>query len=107
MVYNRHSLDALYLWIKTALLKGRFWKSFSWCIYNYMESIGTKAFTRKEIVTMLNKLPVENIKIESILTYYDKLKNHNKFLQIFAKLLSIIVSSEKVGWFLTIDFNKK
>jgi hypothetical protein len=90
-----------------SVLKGRFWKSFSWCIYNYMESIGTKAFTRKEIVLMLSELPVENIKIESILTYYDKLKNHNKFLQIVAKLLFTVLNSEKIGWFLTIDFDKK
>ena len=72
-----------------------------------MESIGTKAFTRKEIILMLSELRVENIKIKSILTYYDKLKNHNKFLQIIAKLLFTVLNSEKVGWFLTIDFDKK
>jgi len=107
MVYNRHSLNSFYLWIKKALLKGRFWKSFSWCIYNYMESIGTKAFTRKEILSMLSGLDVENIKIKTSLTYYDKLKDRSKFLQSIAKLLAIILNSEKVGWFLTIDFDKK
>jgi len=107
MVYNKYSLNTFYLWIKKALLKGKFWKSFSWCIYYYMESIGTKVYTRKEIILMLSKLGVENIKIETNLTYYDKLKNHSKFLQIAAKLLSIILNSEKVGWFLTIDFDKK
>jgi len=107
MVYNRHSLNSLYLWIKKAFLKGRFWKSFSWCIYNYMESIGTKAFSRKEITSMLSELDVENIKIESILTYYDKLKKHNKFLQIIAKSLFTVLRPEKVGWFLTMDFDKK
>ena len=45
--------------------------------------------------------------IELNITYYDKLKNHNKFLQIVAKLLFTVLNSEKVGWFLTIDFDKK
>ena len=72
-----------------------------------MESIGTKAFTRKEIILMLSELRVENIKIESLLTCYDKLKNHNKFLQIVAKLLITVLNPEKIGWFLTIDFDKK
>ena len=107
MVYNRHSLNTFYLWIKKALLKGRFWKSFSWCLYNYMESIGTKGYTRKEIILMLSELGVGNIKIETNLSYYDKLEKHNKFLQIVAKLLSTVLNSEKVGWFLTIDFDKK
>ncbi len=106
MVYNRHSLNSLYLWIKKALLKGKFWKSFSWCIYNFMESKGTKAFTKKEILKMLRNMPVHNIKINTMLTYYDKLGNHGKFVRIIAKILVFLLNREKAGWFLTIEFEK-
>ena len=106
MVYNRHSLNSFYLWVKKALLKGKFWKSFSWCIYNFMESKGTKAFTKKEILKMLKNMPVSNIKINTILTYYDKLGNHGKFVRIIAKILTFLLNKEKAGWFLTIEFEK-
>lgn len=106
MVYNRHSLNSLYLWIKKALLKGKFWKSFSWCIYNYMESKGTKAFTKKEILKMLKNMPVHNIKIKTILTFYDKLGNHNKFIRTIVEVLAFFLNESRVGWFLTIEFEK-
>jgi ubiquinone/menaquinone biosynthesis C-methylase UbiE len=106
MVYNRHSLNSLYLWIKKALLKGKFWKSFSWCIYNFMESKGTKAFTKKEILEMLKNMPVHDIKINTILTFYDRLGNHSKFVRMIAGLLAFLLNKEKVGWFLTIEFEK-
>jgi len=106
MVYNRHSLNSLYLWIKKAFLKGKFWKSFSWCIYNFMESTGTKAFTKKEILNMLKNMPVSNIKIKTILTFYDKLGKHNKFIRMIAAIMAFILNEANVGWFLTIEFEK-
>ena len=106
MVYNRHSLNSLYLWIKKALIKGKFWKSFSWCIYNFMESKGTKAFTEKEILILLKNMPVSNIKIKTILTFYDKLEKHSKFVRMIASMLAFILNEKKVGWFLTIEFDK-
>lgn len=107
MIYNRHSLYAFYLWARKALLMGRPWKSFSWCIYNFMESTGTKAFTKKEVALMLASLPVEGIRIQPVLTYYDKLGMYNSFIRFAAKVLSILFGGDRAGWFMTIQFNKK
>ncbi|MEW6740164.1 MAG: class I SAM-dependent methyltransferase [Nitrospirota bacterium] len=108
MVYNRYSLTSLYVWIREALLKARPWKSFSWCIYNYVESIGTKAHTKKEVKRMLVNLPVEKIQIETVLTHCDTLKSSkNNLFKFCAKVLAMILGGNRVGWFMTIEFNKK
>jgi ubiquinone/menaquinone biosynthesis C-methylase UbiE len=65
MLYNRHSLYAVNQWIKHALLKGRPWKSVAWVLWNYMESVGTKAYTANEIFDMLSLLPLEDIRIHT------------------------------------------
>lgn len=109
MVYNRHSLVSFFLWVRTALMNGKPWKSLSWCIYHHMESMGTKAFTKKEISSILKEFPVENVCIKPILTYYDitPYKKFGKFFQLIAKLVSRILGENNVGWFLTIEFTKK
>jgi len=107
MIYNRHSLTAFYHWIYNGLLKGRPWKSISQCLYDCAESKGTKAFTKKEIEDILKKMPVDSIRITSILTYYDKCENYNVILNIIAKSLAYILGGNRVGWFLHIQFNKK
>lgn len=107
MIYNRYSLVAFFLWIRKALFKARPWKSLSWCLYHFMESKGTKAYTRKEAQKMLKKLPVENIQIQTVLTYYDKLGYSNKLFQFCARLLAVICGGNRVGWFMTIKFTKK
>lgn len=106
MLYHRHSLVSYYTWIKHALFKFRPYKSLSWCLYHYMESVGTKAFTPKEVVYMLKNYPVENIKITPRLTYYDKLGKSNKLFQKIANILATILGGDRVGWFLLVEFSK-
>ncbi len=65
MLYNRHSVFAVNQWIKHALLKGRPWKSLGWVLWHHLESIGTKAYTRKEILGMLARLPLEDIRVHT------------------------------------------
>jgi len=106
MVYNRHSIAAYYYWVRRALLCGRPWKSISWVIWNYVESEGTKAYTKNEVQTMLSGLPVENLKIAALLTSYETLKNENVIFTLAAFILSTLLGGNRVGWFLTIQFNK-
>ena len=69
MMYARHSLVVLKLWVKHALLKGRPWRSWADLVAHHMESPGTKAYT----VSELNKLWFEFSSCETtqILTPYD------------------------------------
>lgn len=107
MIYHRHSLLAYFFWIKHALIKLRPWKSISWILWNYMESKGTKAFTKKEVIKMLNNQPVDIINIHPVLSYYDKLERFNKFFQLISKISAKILGGNKVGWELLIELQKK
>jgi ubiquinone/menaquinone biosynthesis C-methylase UbiE len=107
MIYHRHSLLAWFFWMKRALLKGKIWRSVSWVLWHHMESYGTKAYTTKEVSEMLGSQPVENVRIQPVLSYYDKLGRFNKFLGFVSKFAAWIMGGDNVGWFLTIEFNKK
>ncbi len=107
MIYHRRSLLAYFFWVKHALLKLRPWKSVSWVLWNKMESIGTKAFTKKEAKKALEDQPVEDVKIKPVLSYYDKLSRFNKLFQTIAKIAAALFGGDKVGWELTIEMRKK
>jgi Methylase involved in ubiquinone/menaquinone biosynthesis len=66
MVYNRHSLFALYMYMRYALLKGKPFQSFAKVLYNHQESPGTKAYTFSEIKkflrTCLLRLPYSRLR---------------------------------------------
>lgn len=107
MIYHRHSVLAYLFWVKHALLKLKPWLSLSNVLWNKMESPGTKAYTRKEALNMLRKLPVENIQIKTVLTYYDKLERFSRPMQWIARKLAVLLGGDKAGWFMLIHFNKK
>ncbi|MFC2132137.1 class I SAM-dependent methyltransferase, partial [Bacteroidota bacterium] len=107
MIYHRHSLLAYFFWIKHALLKLRPWKSLAWVLWNKMESIGTKGFTKKEVRKMLYGQPVKIIKIHPVLSYYDRLERFNKVFQIISKNASALLGGDRVGWELLIELEKK
>lgn len=107
MIYNRHSLCAFYLWIKRCLFKGKFYRNFAWAIANYMESPGTKAFSRKEMLKILKERNIEEIKIETDVNKLRSLKKGKSFLKFLAKCLAIIFGYKNIGWFMTIQFNKR
>ena len=46
MLYHRHSLVALYLWIRYALLRGRPWRSLSDVVYHHMWKASAPSRTR-------------------------------------------------------------
>jgi ubiquinone/menaquinone biosynthesis C-methylase UbiE len=67
MLYNRHSLNALNLWLKFALLKGRPWKSFHWVLWNHQENICTKAYTKGEVRQLLSSLKMKDIQVRAVM----------------------------------------
>jgi SAM-dependent methyltransferase len=73
MLYNRRSIYTVNQWIKHALLKARPWTSISQVVFNHMESIGTKAYTRRELRRILSALPLEDIQIHTEITSADYL----------------------------------
>jgi ubiquinone/menaquinone biosynthesis C-methylase UbiE len=107
MIYHRHSLLAYFFWVKHALLKFRPWKSLSWVLWNKMESLGTKGFTKKEVLKMLEGQPVRIIRIYPVLSYYDRLERFNKVFQGIAKIVSMMLGGDRVGWELLIELKKK
>jgi ubiquinone/menaquinone biosynthesis C-methylase UbiE len=106
MVYHRRSLLAFLFWLRHTIMKGKFTKSIKWALYNHMESIGTKSYTKKEILKMLEDQPVHNIKIKPVLSYYDKLERFGPLFRATAKFLAYLLGGNRVGWFLTIEFDK-
>jgi SAM-dependent methyltransferase len=106
MLYHRQSLTAFYLWVKWALLRGRPWRTVAWCFANRVESPGTKAFSRREVERMLEHLPVENVRIQPVLTHQDRLAKHNPLARLVGGLLAAGLGS-RAGFYLTIELNKR
>ena len=55
MMYGRRSPAVFKLWVKNALLRGRPWRSFADMVWNYMESVGTKAYTVPELKELFSE----------------------------------------------------
>jgi ubiquinone/menaquinone biosynthesis C-methylase UbiE len=91
MMYHRHSLVALRLWVKHALCQGRLTRSLSDVIWNHMESVGTKAYTEPELRTLFADF--REFTAKPILTPYDRTKWPSYMSQFFP---------DSWGWFLAL-----
>ncbi len=107
MIYNRHSLFAFYRYICTVLSKGNPFQSFKSVLYNHQESIGTKAYTLKEIRMLLKKYPVEIKHMKASVTNHDLLYYKSHLYQRAAYTIASLLGWNHVGWFMTIELNKK
>ena len=63
MIYNKHSLRSISMYLKYGLLKGRPFRSLDDIFCHHYESIDTKVHTKKEVIAMLSDLPVDDIRI--------------------------------------------
>jgi ubiquinone/menaquinone biosynthesis C-methylase UbiE len=107
MVYNRHSLASFHLWLRNALLRGRPWRSLSWCLAKYQESPGTKAFTEAEIRRLLERRAVRIVRVKKYRTYPDTLEQSAKpMVRAYGRIISSFVPGERWGWFLTIELER-
>ncbi|MBX7067143.1 MAG: class I SAM-dependent methyltransferase [Parachlamydiales bacterium] len=106
MIYNRHSLVVFYRYLKTALFKGKPFRSFSNVLFYDVESLGTKGYTLRETRAMLKKLPVKIESLKSTATSHDLLKAKSKFAQFFAYIAASIFGWNRVGFYMTMELKK-
>jgi ubiquinone/menaquinone biosynthesis C-methylase UbiE len=107
MIYNRHSLFALYRYVLGALLKGKPFQSLKQVLYHQQESPGTKAYTFGEVKKMLAPLPVTCKQLKAPVTQHDLLYYKAKPFRWMAYLLACIFGWNRVGWFMMIELEKK
>lgn len=84
MIYNRYSLFALYRYLICALFKGKPFQTLSTVLFNHQESMGTKAFSRNEVLAMIAKLPVAIHTLEARVTNHDLLYYKGSFAKFLA-----------------------
>lgn len=107
MIYNRHSLFTFYRWVKTALLRGRPWKSFAYVLFNDQENLGTKAYTVREIEKILEHRPVVVNTLKATVTNHDLLFYKTTFIKLLAYIAACLFGYNSVGLFMTIEIKKK
>lgn len=69
MLYHHPSLTGLMLWLRYGLWKGQ---SIRQCVFERLESPGTKTFSRQEVLSMMNRF--EAVRIEQVLSPGDLLQ---------------------------------
>lgn len=90
MMYGRHSVAAFKFWLKHGPLKGRPWRSFSDIIWEHVESIGTKAYSVRELRRMLSAFSACDVR--PVITIYDTAR----WPQWLSQFLP-----DRWGWFMT------
>ena len=95
MLYGRHSLVALKLWVKHGLLQGRPWRTLADVVACHMESPGTKAYTVRELHALFNRF--RRVDARPLLTPYDH-------THVPAWVSGIVPN--RFGWFICIHAGK-
>jgi SAM-dependent methyltransferase len=90
MLYSRRSWVALGIWIRYAFLRGRPWRPFADVLAEHMESLGTKAYTQRELADMLSGY--SSVSFTRFVTPYDR--------RISGPLAR--VAGSRFGWFVGI-----
>ena len=90
MIYNKYSLTGFYLWIRYALMTGRFKTTMSEIYSEHLESPGTKAYTPKEVRCLLKDFSKVDITVQlsfGDLLYGEAGARHSGFLLRLARIL--------------------
>lgn len=106
MIYHRHGLFAYWRWLNTALLKGKPWRSIADVLYYDQESLGTKAYTFKEVEALVARHPVHLEAISAPATYHDRLPYKAWPFRWLAYCTASIMGWERSGFFLMITLKK-
>ncbi len=107
MIYNRRSLFAFYRYLACALFKGKPFKSFASILFDHQESPGTKAYTFAEAKKMLAAHPVKVVSLNAQVSAHDLLYYKGRALKLFAYIAASLFGWHRVGWFMTIELEKK
>lgn len=106
MIYNRRSLLVFYRYLKTALFKGKPFRSFSDVLFYDMESLGTKGYTLKEVRAMLKNQPVSITQLQSTVTSHDLLLAKSKLAQRLAYFAAALLGWNRCGFYMTLELKK-
>jgi ubiquinone/menaquinone biosynthesis C-methylase UbiE len=101
MIYHRLSLVSLQAYLLYGLLRGKPFRSIDDIIANHIESLGTKAFTRRAASHLFSGLASQQM--QTIVTRYDLRITRNRFLP---KWCTRLVPSS-LGWNLIIKGRKR
>ena len=107
MIYNRHSLFAFYRYILCALLKGKPFRTLSHVLFYDQESLGTKAYTIKEMKNILRNYSITVNEIKASVTQHDLLYYKSKPFQWLAYCMACLLGWNKAGFFMTITITKR
>jgi len=106
MLYNRHSLYAWYQYLKYGLLKGRPLRSLKDILCNHQESVGTKAFTIKEVQAMLSDCSVKDVQIKAWMHEQDFSCYRYAIVRGFVYGLACLFGWRRTGWYMKIECKK-
>lgn len=107
MLYNRHAAQMIIrLWLYNKFVKFRFNQSISRLLYYEFESVGTKAFTYKELRRIFAQYPVKILQMKTKPNAYDKLYEAPFMARAFAYILLCIMGWDRAGFFITIELEK-
>ncbi len=91
MLYARHSLVAIKLWLKYGLLRGRPDRNLSDLVAHHMESPGTKAYTVREVRALFEQFT--HVTATTVMTPYDRLRLPSWLADLIP---------DRCGWFICI-----
>lgn len=91
MVYGRRSPLVFRTWVRHALLKGRPWRSFADVAWHHIESLGTKAYTVREVRELFGRF--REAEIQPLITPYDTARFPRWLARFFP---------DDWGWFITV-----
>jgi len=106
MLYNKRSSIAWLNWVRHALLKGKIFKSLDSVLFDHMESLGTKAYTRGQVEAMLAPYPVRIRNLDATVAHRDLMPKQPFPVRVAAHLISILIGLNRCGWSMKIDFEK-
>lgn len=107
MLYNRHAAQMIIrLWLYNKFVKFRFNQSISRLLYYEFESIGTKAYTYKELRQIFARYPVKILRMKTTPNAYDRLYEAPSPARILAYILLCIMGWDRAGFFVTIELEK-
>lgn len=107
MIYNKNSLFAFYRYLLCGLKKGKMFARWDDIIFHNQESLGTKAYTIKQINALLKNYPVTIKQLRATVTAHDLLYYKSRPVRALAHLLAFICGWRRCGWFMTIECQKQ